>query len=378
MRLWTQAVVAIGLAGVALAGAAAFVPAAGPVIDRLGLGALFDRLGVTTAEDDEAPEWGGEGDGAAPVPVIAVQPEMRPAHSSVAAIGSARSAQSVSVAARLMGRIGQVEVASGDRVEAGAVIARLESDSARIALERAQVELAQAQSDFERTERLRAAGSGTDIQRQQTEVALRQAELDLREAEYVLGQHRIIAPIGGWIGIIDAVPGRLVAAGEEIAHIEDRSRLLVDFRVPERVVSLLERGAPVAAAPLSDPGQKLDGRIVALDNRVDPATRSLRVQASIDNAADRLRAGMAIGITLDFVGEPRPAVDPLAIQWDNEGSFVWAVRAGKALRLPVRILQREADFVLLEAEFAPGDLVVTEGAHALRPESDVTVLERQS
>ena len=80
---------------------------------------------------------------------------------------------------------------------------------------------------------------------------------------------------------------------------------------------------------------------------------------------------MALRMSLAFTGESHPAVDPLSIQWGADGAFVWAVRDGKALRLPIRILQRNSDAVLVEGDFQSGDLVVTEGVQALRPGSEV-------
>ena len=115
----------------------------------------------------------------------------------------------------------------------------------------------------------------------------------------------------------------------------------------------------------------LDGRIDAIDNRVDAASRTIRVQAWIDNADDALRAGMAFSITVDLAGQQFPSVDPLAIQWGREGSFVWVIRDGKAARVPVRIVQRSADVVLVAAQFTPGDQVIAEGVQRLRPGADV-------
>ena len=97
------------------------------------------------------------------------------------------------------------------------------------------------------------------------------------------------------------------------------------------------------------------------------------MQAIIGNPDDRLRAGMAFNISLVFTGDEYPAVDPLAIQWGAEGAFVWVVRDARAVRLPIRILQRNAEMVLVDAAFEPSDLVVTEGVQAMRPGADVTV-----
>jgi RND family efflux transporter MFP subunit len=143
--------------------------------------------------------------------------------------------------------------------------------------------------------------------------------------------------------------------------------------VPERIVSRLAPGDPVSAAPLADPAQDLTGKISALDNRVDETSRTLLVQAAIANGDDRLRPGMALRISLAFTGASHPAVDPLAIQWGADGAYVWAVRDGKALRLPVRILQRNSDAVLVEGGFQPGDLVVTEGVQTLRAGAEVQI-----
>jgi RND family efflux transporter MFP subunit len=206
---------------------------------------------------------------------------------------------------------------------------------------------------------------------QQAELALQTARLEQRDAEFALSQHRILAPIDGWVGILAAEVGKQVDPGTELTRIEDRSSLLVEFRVPERIVSRIAAGDPVSAAPLADPALKLAGTIRALDNRVDETSRTLLVQAAIANGEDRLRPGMALRMTLTFTGESHPAVDPLSIQWGADGAFVWAVRDGKAQRLPVRILQRNSDAVLVEGGFQPGDLVVTEGVQALRPGSEV-------
>lgn len=75
---------------------------------------------------------------------------------------------------------------------------------------------------------------------------------------------------------------------------------------------------------------------------------------------------MAFAIALSLPGETFPAVDPLAIRWGGEGSYVWVARDGKAERLPVRIVQRNAENVLVTGEFEPGERVVTEGVQRLR------------
>lgn len=372
MPLWKQALLTGAVVAAAFVAWALYLPAARPLLTGLGVLEPMQRIGLIAAP---APAPGADAPRPAPaaVTVVAVAPELREIEDVVAAIGTARSVRSAVLAAEVPGRLVSLAVASGDFVEAGAVLAELDSEAARIALARAELLLRDAQSDFARLSRLRQSGSGTELQLQEAELALRGAELELRQARFDLQRHTLTAPIAGWVGLLDVEPGDLIAAGTAIATIEDRTSLLVEFRVPERVASRLAPGDALLAAPLADPAARLEGRITALDNRVDQTSRSLRVQAAIGNSGDRLRAGMAIGIEMSFTGAPHPAVDPLAIQWGAEGAYIWAVRGGKALPLAIRILQRSAEAVLIEAALEPGDLVVTEGVQMLRPGAAVTL-----
>ncbi|RVA22806.1 efflux transporter periplasmic adaptor subunit, partial [Mesorhizobium sp. M7A.F.Ca.US.001.01.1.1] len=91
----------------------------------------------------------------------------------------------------------------------------------------------------------------------------------------------------------------------------------------------------------------------------------LLVKAKIANPADSLRAGMSFGITMKFPGQTYPAVSPLAILWGSDGAYVWQIEDGKARRVPVRIIQRNTETVLIDAEIDNGDMVVTEGTQSV-------------
>lgn len=372
-------VVALGVVAVPLAGR--FVPGARPWLDRVGLLAPLVGAGlvpVAEAAREDQGGWqvgGGQGiGGKGGLRVVAAEPQRQVLRDVVVAIGSARGVQSVVLSPAVAGRVVAVNANPGDRVKTGDVIVTLDAEAAQLAVDRAALVLDDARATIDRLDRLAKSGTTTSLQRQDAELALRTAELGLRVAERDLKDHSLTAPIAGFVGLIEVQPGDLVASSTVVARLEDRSSLIIDFRVPERVAALVRPGDAVSAAPISGAGAAIAGRIIAVDNRVDEASRTLRVQAAIGNADDALRAGMAFRMALEFTGAAYPAVDPLAIQWGAEGAFVWVVRGGHAARLPIRILQRNADTVLIEAALEPGDLVVTEGVQALRPDAEVQVL----
>ncbi len=347
-----------------------YVPEAAPFLEKTGILAVIG-LDVVPAQAAQGSDGARRGGGAAQVIVGVV--EARTQADKVTAIGDGRGLRSVTVRSEAVGKITEIGLNAGNRVEAGTVMFRLDDEAEAIALERARITLDDAKSEAERVKRLESTGAVTEVRAREAELALRTAELNLRQAEFDLTQRRIIAPISGWVGIIDVEVGDRIAAQESLVSITDRSSILIDFRIPERVIADMSLGMPVAITPLGLRDLELQGEISAIDTIVDRASRTMRVQARVDNADDLLRVGMAFHVSLNFPGETLLSVDPLALQWSSDGAFVWAIREDKAAQVSVTIRQRNSDEVLVEGALEPGEVVVTEGVQNLRPGADVTI-----
>ncbi|MCC5989288.1 MAG: efflux RND transporter periplasmic adaptor subunit, partial [Pararhodobacter sp.] len=289
----------------------------------------------------------------------------------ISAIGTGEALRTVVLAPEAAGRVVEMFVSPGAQVEAGERILRLDSAAEEIARDRAELMLEEARATEARFERLRATGTATEVQIRDAALAVRNAELTLRQAELDLSRRQVVAPIDGWIGLLDVETGAQISAGTRIGRIDDRSVLLVDFRLPERLVGRIAPGDTLRLTALARSETVIEGRIRAIDSRVDETARNLRVQAEIANDDDDLRAGMAFAIEMRFTGEEMPSVDPLAIQWGAEGAYVWVVREGRVARVPVRIIQRAGGAVLVSGSIEPGEVVVLEGVQNLRPGTEV-------
>jgi RND family efflux transporter MFP subunit len=178
------------------------------------------------------------------------------------------------------------------------------------------------------------------------------------------------------MGLAEVEVGDLVASDAVIATLDDRSVLKVEFRVPESVAAKVAVGQSVAATTPARPGEPFEGRVSAVGSRIEEDSRTLVVRAEIDNAGDKLRPGMSFLVDLRFPGDERLAVPALALQWDRDGSFVWRVAGGKAERVPVGIVQRNADTVLVDGGLSPGDVIVVEGVQQLRPGAAVALADQ--
>jgi multidrug efflux pump subunit AcrA (membrane-fusion protein) len=105
------------------------------------------------------------------------------------------------------------------------------------------------------------------------------------------------------------------------------------------------------------------------------------VLADVGNRADRLRPGMSFEVRLVLRGERLVSVPELALQWGQDGAFVWTIVDGQARRTAVRLVRRAEARVLVRPDagavrtVAAGDRVVVEGVHRLHDGQPVRVVE---
>jgi RND family efflux transporter MFP subunit len=287
------------------------------------------------------------------------------------AIGTGDAIRSVAVTPQATGTIREILIKSGDMVKAGQVLAKLDSEEQVIARGQADVAVRAAVEKSNLYHNIKSSVSRMDVF--DSEIAEQGARLQLQAAELNLARRNIIAPIDGIVGIVPVNIGDNVTTTTPIVTLDDRSEILVDFWVPERFANTVKVGQPVDAMSVARPGQMFSGAVEAVDNRIDAASRTLRLRARIDNSSDELRAGMSFSVSMKFPGDKYPAVDPQSVQWDSQGSFVWRVTDDKSHKVRVSIVQRNPDFVLVNADLKDGDKIVTQGLQRVREGGAVRV-----
>ncbi|MFD1255070.1 Multidrug resistance protein MdtA precursor [Devosia equisanguinis] len=318
---------------------------------------------------------GGGGPGARQVNVVTSAVKSATINAGLAAIGEGSAARSVTVVATSGGELAEVAVRPGQQVKSGDIIARFTAETEQIDYDRARLAADDAQAALARTEGMANSNLVAATALTAAQLAAANADLALRNAELALARRTITSPIDGTVGLLRVTPGNYVAAQTAITTVDDTSSILIDFWVPESYAAQLSPGMPVTVSALALPGRDFSGDISAMDSRIDPASRTLQVQAEIPNPDNALRAGMSFSVSLAFPGETYPAVNPLAILWSAEGSYVWQYEDGTAKRVMAEIVQRNSDGVLVRADLLPGDAIITEGILQLSDGMAVTLLD---
>jgi RND family efflux transporter MFP subunit len=333
---------------------------------------VAEPAAATVAGAPASSSRGGQrGGGESQVVLVATRPVgTGVVNDRLSAIGDGEAIQSVIVMPQATGTVNEILVKSGDMVKKGQILAQLDDDEQIILRDQAQVVLRSAR---EKSDTYRNLKSFSRLDVLDAQIASETAQLTVTNAELALKRRSVVAPIDGIVGIVAVNIGDNVTTASNIVTIDNRTELLVDFWAPERFAVQVKPGMPVEAASVSRPGRTFEGSVEAVDNRVDPASRTIRIRARIPNVDDELRAGMSFGVTMRFPGETFPSVDPLAVQWDAKGSFVWHIVDHKSVKERVRVIQRNPDAILVSANLKDGDVVATEGLQRVRENGAVRV-----
>ncbi|ASW06999.1 efflux RND transporter periplasmic adaptor subunit [Rhizobium sp. 11515TR] len=363
MTAWKQLSLSFLLLAAGIAAVLAFVPSAAGLLQKVGVPEtivawIAPRDGAADGKaETKASSGGRRGQN---IPLVVTEPVVSGVvNDRLSAIGTGDAIRSVVVMPQAAGTIREILIKSGDRVKQGQVLARLDDDEQIIARGQAQVALKSAVEKSQLYRNIKSTVSRMDVF--DAEIVEQGAKLALQSAELALKRRDVVAPIDGIVGIVPVVVGDNVTTTTNIVMLDDRSEILVDYWVPERFANTVKVDQPVEATSVALPGRVFSGVVEAVDNRVDGASRTLRVRARIDNASDVLRAGMSFNVGMRFAGESYPSVDPLAVQWDGAGAHVWRVVDGKSSKVRVSIVQRNPDAVLVRGDLRNGDLIVIEG-----------------
>ena len=284
------------------------------------------------------------------------------------AIGTSRARDSIAVTSEAAGQIVAVDLVANAHVEQGDILLRLASETEEIELTVAEVELESAQRNLERYRTLASSGSGavTETTVQEAETAMKLAEASVAMARHALDQLTVEAQISGRLGLSEARVGDRLAAGDPIVTIDDASTIVLSFELPERAVDLLDVGREVQATTPALAGRSFTGVITAFDSRIDETTRTVTVEAEIDNGDGQLWPGMSFSVRLSNESAPLPQIPSTALNWTSEGAQVWAVRDGIATAVPVEVRMRQGDFAWIDGDLAPGEQVVLDGSAQIR------------
>lgn len=282
--------------------------------------------------------------------------------------GSLRAVREARIVNQEEGLLTEVRAWAGDRVAAGAVLARYDQRVLAAQHDRALATLRQAEADLARNAKLVDQGfvSAEASSRAQTAVDVARAELRLLATR--LQHMTITAPFAGVVSARLIEPGEVTPRHTHLLTLIDPSTLVTDVDVSELVLPDLRVGDP-AQVRIDALGDALHpGRILRIHPAIDPATRTGRVEVALKPVPPGARAGQFCRVQLSSGSRDRLVVPLAALRRDAAGEFVFVHQDdGTVRRQPVTSGLRLADQVELREGLAAGTQVVVKGFLGLVP-----------
>jgi len=300
----------------------------------------------------------------------------------ISAVGTLTAREGIDVAAEVEGVIEKVHFISGQRVQKGDLLITLNDDVEQADLSRLKAQSELAETLFKRNEKLwkQRALSQTDFDQAASNFKVVEANMLAITAR--IAKKSIRAPFTGVLGIRHANTGQYVAPGTPLVSLQDSGVLYTDFAVPERYLPDVADGQAVNFQVSAYPRRMFTGEVMAIDAKVDEATRNINVRAQLENSGNLLRPGMYADIKL-MLNEPvvRVIVPGTSIVFSSFGNALFVVEQGEndvlmARRVSITTGEQRGDLIEVLSGLSGGELVVQAGVGKLRNGAPVAVNEQ--
>jgi membrane fusion protein (multidrug efflux system) len=293
----------------------------------------------------------------------------------VTAIGTLLSDEAVTVSSEIPGRLKEIHFQEGQPVVKGAPLFTLDDSVYRAHLADAEAKLKLAEQTHQRASQLfkNKYATAQAVDEATSSLAVNTATVELARVQ--LDKARIVAPFSGIVGLRHVSAGEYITSGQALVNLEAIDPVKADFRVPERFLPAIRVGQTIRIKVDAYPEDVFEGKVYAIDPRLDVAGRSLLVRALVPNKDRRLRPGLFARVTVllqlkeDALSVPEQAIVP-----QGDAQYVFKIVNGKVMLTKVVTGTRREGRVEIVDGLSVGDEVVTAGQLKIRDGSAVSIV----
>lgn len=295
------------------------------------------------------------------------------------AVGTLVATNGIDVAAEVGGIVKEIVFSSGQRVEQGTILIRLDDTVDRAALDALRADRRLAEIKFNRRKDLLKKKVTSQSEYDESKASFEAASARVAEQEAIIDKKVIRAPFSGLLGIREVDLGQYLEPGTRIVGLEALDPIHVDYTLPERYLHQVAVGQKVELKLEAVPGEIFQGNVSAFDAGINQGTRTIRIRATLPNTDQRLRPGMFAEVhTLQAESQQVLTVPRTAISYNTYGDFVYLITQQQGGPLMVKRQQvisgeSRAGFVAIQEGLQAGDRVVRAGLVKLRDGMPITI-----
>ncbi|PYP66805.1 MAG: efflux RND transporter periplasmic adaptor subunit [Gemmatimonadetes bacterium] len=318
--------------------------------------------------------------------VVVAEQEIRTGPALSGALAPEREA---TIRAELSAPVVETLIDQGQRVATGQLLIRLDDAairdqvlSARSAVTTAQANLTVAQHEQDRNEALLKAGAIAErmVEQSRAQVTAARAQLataqaQLASADKQASNTRITAPLAGIVSARQVNAGDVVSPGTALVTVVDPSTMRLEASVPAEALGAVRLGAPVDFSVTGYPNRHFTGRVTRVNPIADPATRQVRIIASLPNTGGTLVGGLFAEGRVSSESHRAPIVPQSAVDERGLRPSVVRLKNGRTEKTEVSLGLRDAATETVEVTqgVATGDTVLLGAARGISAGTPVKV-----
>lgn len=194
------------------------------------------------------------------------------------------------------------------------------------------------------------------------------ADVEILKAQ--IDKSKIFAPFTGTTGLTTVNEGEYLATGSKICNFVSTDNPDVEFSVVERYAPFMKKGMQVTFS-LSGSTETYNAEVIAVEPRIDEATRSVSLKARCPVKDEKLITGMFVKVSLTINQHDGILVPSEAVVSDIDGYKIYTVKGNTAVPVLVNTGFRDENNVEIISGIKAGDTYISGGAFMLRPGSKI-------
>lgn len=309
------------------------------------------------------------------VPVEMGCPSMGPLRKETSVVGTLRPHQRVVLRSETQGILSKIFVKPGEYVTEGQVLFELNHGRMDAQVRRVEAQVAQAKAQYEKEKHLKDHSAGKGLEYNEALQKLRAADAELDAVKQDLKNAFIVAPFAGQASVHELHIGAFISPQVELLTLVDKSRMWVDFRLPEQHIPALAVGAVVYVNMDQDNTVMHEAVIRAIDPFVDQVTHSAQIRAEFVKTESTMIPGLFARVTVPLHEVPQALmVTEGSLQVENGEFYVMRVVEGRALKTIVTTGIRKEGMVEILDGLSPQDQIIVAGQQRVRDGQKVRVV----
>lgn len=275
--------------------------------------------------------------------------------------------QDAIISPEMNGQLKQISVIKGQRVNAGQILARLNTAVIENNIDEVNTSLRLAKTVYERQKGLWEQEIGSEIQYLEAKNTYESLQNRLQTLESQLELAVMRAPFNGIVDDIFVKEGELAMPGMPVMQIINLGSIYVNADIAETFLAKIDSKTRVILRFPTFPDYEATVPIHRLGNVINPENRTFRMQLRIDNPGGRFKPNMVASVSIQsFTAENAIVVPSILIKQDVQGHFVFVAQENENNEMIARkkYIERGKEgegLTMIESGLKPGEMLIQRG-----------------